>query len=171
MMMRVYIESTNTGRAESGSMEYNTTDSQYYTASNSAESNNTYSQNEEDADYEEYYTTSNSSVLVTAPYKWHESCFCRNTFKDWFPEEFGASFFCKIACDADLRCKGFLSVGNHGVIGSGCALATTSLCPDGCTKYFEGNRGNIIKDIPFSRFVSGKYFRGDRLGGCFFKNG
>ena len=165
--MRVNIESTNTGPVESGIREYNTTDSQYYDENSSAKSNSTYPQNEEDADYEEYNATHVQTVLITAPYQLHESCFCRYTAKDWlFEKEFGGEgFFCKIACDADKGCKGFLSVGN------GCALATTSLCPDGCTKYFEGNRGNIIKDIPFSRLVGGKYFRGDRLGGCFSKIG
>ena len=141
------------------------TDIQYYRENGSAISNSINPQNEEDANLEEYYRTPDQFELVTSPYKWHETCFCYHTVKDWFPEKYRGSFFCKIACDADKGCKGFLSVGN------GCALATTSLCPDRCTKYFEGNRGNIIKNIPFYRLVGGKYFRGDRLGGCFSKIG
>ena len=154
---------TSNDKTDSMMMIVRSTGIQYYYENGSAISNSTNPQNEEDANLEEYYRTPDQFVLVTSPYKWHETCFCFYTVKDWFPEKYGGSFFCKIACDADKRCKGFLDVGN------GCGLATTSPCPDGCRKYFEGNHGNIIKDIPFSTLLGGNYFLGRRHEGCYSK--
>ena len=114
---------------------------------------------------DEYYPTSMPyTEIVSSPYNWHEACVCSETFEEWFPEHFGSSYFCKLACDIDPYCKGYFKVGSVR-----CAIVTTNPCPAGCSKYFEGNRGQIARNVPFSKLVGGRKFGHDTLGGCFHK--
>ena len=114
---------------------------------------------------DEYYPTSIPyAEIVSSPYNWHEACVCSETFQEWFPEDLGSSYFCKLACDIDPHCKGYFKVGSVR-----CAIVTTNLCPVGCSKYFYGNRGEIVRNVPISKLVGGRKFGHDTLSGCIYK--
>ena len=114
---------------------------------------------------DEYYPTSMPyAEIQSSPYNMHEACVCSETFQEWFPKYFGSTYFCKLACDIDPHCKGFFKVGSVK-----CAVVTTKACPTGCSKYFEGNRGEIVRNVPFSKLVGGGTIGHDTVSGCFYK--
>ena len=60
----------------------------------------------------------------------HEECHCRSS----------QLAICKIRCDSDENCKGYVNSG------AGCHMATTSSCPSDCKKYHNGNIGELVID-------------------------
>ena len=76
----------------------------------------------------------------------HERCQC----------DFTELSMCMSYCDIDENCKGYVKQinANH------CQIATTSHCPDGCSKNNNGETGILIPD---GQFFSGIY------DGCYIK--
>ena len=60
----------------------------------------------------------------------HEECHCRSS----------QLAICKITCDSDENCKGYVNSG------AGCHMATTSSCPSDCKKYHKENIGELVID-------------------------
>lgn len=134
----------------------------------------TYNQSSYYENDEEMEESGNEELLI-APYKWHEACFCESFLDNFSPNRplpielynlLDSTYFCKIACDADRYCKGYFNVQDFG-----CAIVSTKLCPVGCSKYFEGNRGELAKNVPFSKLVGQGRFKQRIVSGCYAKGG
>ena len=62
---------------------------------------------------------------------------------------------CKSYCDGDTSCKGYVEL--LGL--TGCEIATTSTCPNGCNQYNVGNIGDLDENVTCEN--------PDNYGGCF----
>ena len=81
-----------------------------------------------------HYThlSANGSCCV-AEHQEHEGCLTLNPVDD---------FECKLACDIDDKCKGYV-VRYSEMVSERCFIATTSTCPNGSSKRNSGNVGDL----------------------------
>ena len=65
---------------------------------------------------------------------------------------------CEQYCDSDPNCKGYV-VYTYGQPSGKCNMATTSICPSGCSTEYGGNVGNLVEGATC----------GYNYGGCYIK--
>ena len=94
------------------------------------------------------YAKGNNSHACCTTETFHERCACSLSVSD-----------CTVLCTQDTICIGYVETN----LASGhCQIATTSICPPGCTKYNTGSVGDLT--------LAGTCGSSSSYYGCFIKN-
>ena len=99
-------------------------------------------------------------VQKDSEFKYHQHCHCSSD--KWLIRDFND---CKLYCDTDINCKGFTQTTNER---TACQLATTSICPPGCTKRNQCDEDSETCDT-IGPLVLDAEWGSDSPTGCYIK--